>query len=1056
MKEKEAQIKSRKKIDPKFNPFPGLRPFSISESHLFFGREGQSDEIMKNLAEHRFVAVMGASGSGKSSLIYCGLVPILYGGFITEAGSFWRVIHSRPGSAPIDNLADSIADSDISEKSSTEERAVQKNITSTILRSSSLGLIEAIGQLKKEKDENVLIIIDQFEELFRYKNSLEDEAKSVNESNAFVKLLLAAIKQSEVPIYVVLTMRSDFIGDCAQFHELTRAINDSNYLIPRMTRDDFKNAVEGPVAVGGGQISSRLVQQLLNDVGDNQDQLPILQHALMRTWDYWTKNRVDNLEEIDVEHYDAIGKMESALSEHANEAYDELSENGKVICESVFKTLTEKGGDNRGIRHPTQITKIAEIAQVEPEEVFEVVETFRAIGRSFLMPDSTINLNAETVIDISHESLMRIWDRLKVWVDDEANAVNMYLRLAEAAEMYQEGRTGLWRPPDLQLALNWREKQKPTLTWAQRFNPAFERTMVYLDTSEREFKLEEENKVKLQKRQLRRTRIFAIVLGSAAIVSIGVMLYAFALKIEADKATERAVALQNEAELQKARAEEQKAIAEDEKKAADIEREKAKVEERKAALAAKRAEEERMKAEEALTETQRQKLLVERQKKAADDARAEAQANAERAQNQEKFAKEETKRANKLRMVSIAKTMSVKSTKIKRDLNLKALVSYQAYQFNDEFGGRENDPDIYSGLYFTEKATNDEQYNSLRGHQGAVRSLAYNSKGDKLYTAGSDGRVIVWDMSNNKGSHSTLQHNRNSINKAMAISSNDKFLAIGTGNMIQLIELTSTRSPIILSAHRGDVWALVFSSDNKYIISAGMDSSIYKWDIGTQTSSLITRTSSHIKSIALSPDDSYLIGGTEGGKLIKWMLNGEAPEEIIDEDPQNPIYCVAISHDGGLIASGDISGIVNLYDANSNEKTKIQSLTGHDARINDLKFSPNDHRLASASFDGNIQLWDIDNFNEQPIVLEDQSSWVWSMAFSPDSKYLISGCVDRLIRKYPTHAYEMAQAMCSKVSRNISKKEWDAYVGEDIPYRKTCTELPPGEGVIILNEDSNY
>jgi WD40 repeat protein len=164
---------------------------------------------------------------------------------------------------------------------------------------------------------------------------------------------------------------------------------------------------------------------------------------------------------------------------------------------------------------------------------------------------------------------------------------------------------------------------------------------------------------------------------------------------------------------------------------------------------------------------------------------------------------------------------------------------------------------------------------------------------------------------------------------------------------------------------------------------------------------------------------------------------------------------VAISHDGGLIASGDLSGTVNIYDARSGEKSKIQSLSGHDARINDLRFSPNDQRLASASYDGRIQLWDVDNFNDQPIVLEDHSSWVWAMAFSPDSKYLISGCVDRLIRKYPTHAYEMAQEMCSKVSRNISKKEWDAYVGEDIPYRKTCAELPPGEGVIILNENSN-
>jgi WD40 repeat protein len=1052
MKEKEASIASQKKILPKFNPFPGLRPFSISESHLFFGREGQSDEIMKNLAEHRFVAVMGASGSGKSSLIYCGLVPILYGGFITEAGSFWRVIHSRPGSAPIENLADAIAKSDVPETASTEERAVQKNITSTILRSSSLGLIEAIGQLKKEKDENVLVIIDQFEELFRYKNSLEDEAKSINESNAFVKLLLAAIKQSEVPIYVVLTMRSDFIGDCAQFHELTRSINDSNYLIPRMTRDDFKNAVEGPVAVGGGQITSRLVQQLLNDVGDNQDQLPILQHALMRTWDYWVKNRVDEYEEMDIEHYEAIGKLDSALSEHANEAYDELSENGKRICESIFKTLTEKGGDNRGIRHPTQIVKIAEIAQAAPEEVFEVVETFREQGRSFLMPASNVPLKAETVIDISHESLMRIWDRLKVWVDDEANAVNMYLRLAEAAEMYQEGKTGLWRPPDLQLALNWREKQKPTLTWAKRFNPAFERTMVYLDTSEREFKLEEENKIKLQKRQLRRTRIFAVILGSAAIVSIGVMLYAFVLSIKADQERDRAVKLQAEAESQKLRAESEKDRAEQQRELADIERAKATEQERLANEAALKAEEERQRAVAALSETEKQKLLVEKQKRNAEEATVRAEQNAARALEQEKLAMAESEKAYGLRMLSTAKSMAVKSTKIKRDLNLKTLISYQAYQFNEEYGGRENDPDVYSGLYFTEKATNEDEFNSLRGHQGAVRSLAYNSKGDKLYTAGSDGRVIVWDMSNNEGNHTTLQHNRNSINRSMAISSNDKWLAVGTGNLVQLIELTSTRSPVLMKGHNNDVWATTFTSDNKYLISAGADSSIYKWDIGTQTPTLIAKTASHIKSIAVSPDNSYIIGGTESGQLIKFMMNGEAPEEIIDEDPQNPIYAVAISHDGGVIASGDLSGTVHLYDARSSEKSKFQSLSGHDARINDLKFSPNDERLASASYDGRIQLWDTKNFNDQPIVLEDHTSWVWAMAFSPDNKYLISGCVDRLIRKYPTHAYEMAQAMCGKVSRNISKKEWDAYVGEDIPYRKTCAELPPGEGVIILNE----
>ena len=101
----QTNTKSRKL----FNPFPGLRPFTIAESHLFFGREGQSEEVLSNLSKNRFVAVVGSSGSGKSSLMYCGVVPILHGGFITEAGSKWKIIPSRPGNDPIGNLAKGIA-----------------------------------------------------------------------------------------------------------------------------------------------------------------------------------------------------------------------------------------------------------------------------------------------------------------------------------------------------------------------------------------------------------------------------------------------------------------------------------------------------------------------------------------------------------------------------------------------------------------------------------------------------------------------------------------------------------------------------------------------------------------------------------------------------------------------------------------------------------------------------------------------------------------------------------------------------------------------------------
>src|SRR6478609_5106930 len=436
------------------NPFPGLRPFKIEESHLFFGREGQSDEVLLKLSKSRFVGVIGPSGSGKSSFIYCGVLPILYGGFLTDTSPNWEVVVTRPGAGPIDNLAESLLKtSQEYNNADSDDRKIKRTIISTLFRSSSLGLVEAIQQSRRSEDVNYLILVDQFEELFRFKDG--SDPNSVNETLAFINLLMEAINYTDNPIYVAITMRSDFIGDCATFPELTRKINDSHYLIPQMTREQKRRAIEGPVAVGGAHISPRLVQQLLNDLGDNPDQLPILQHALMRTWSYWAKYRDYADEPVDLKHYEAIGTMSEALSMHANEAYDELGEDQKRICEVLFKAITEKRGENFGIRRPTRLNEIASIADVSEDEIVEVIEKFREPGRSLLTPAFGTPISSKSMIDISHESLMRIWVRLKNWVDDEADAVQMYSRLAEAAAMYQVGKAGLWRPPDLQLALNW-------------------------------------------------------------------------------------------------------------------------------------------------------------------------------------------------------------------------------------------------------------------------------------------------------------------------------------------------------------------------------------------------------------------------------------------------------------------------------------------------------------------------------------------------------------------------------------------------------------------------
>jgi LAS superfamily LD-carboxypeptidase LdcB len=286
-------------------------------------------------------------------------------------------------------------------------------------------------------------------------------------------------------------MRTDFLGDCTQFWELPEAINNGQYLIPRMTRDERRYAITGPVAVGQGAISEPLVNQLLNDVGDNPDQLPILQHALMRTWDYWLEHR-RNGEPIDIPDYVATGGMKEALSRHADEAYAELNDARKEVAEKLFKGLTERGADNREIRRPMELQEICELTGANEAEVIAVIEVFRHEGRSFLMPPPTdaltgapVHLNRESLIDISHESLIRNWERLKSWVDEESRSARIYRRLADTAVLHREGGAGLWRGPDLQVASKWREKDRPNHVWARRYHPDFKNAIEFLDKSRR-------------------------------------------------------------------------------------------------------------------------------------------------------------------------------------------------------------------------------------------------------------------------------------------------------------------------------------------------------------------------------------------------------------------------------------------------------------------------------------------------------------------------------------------------------------------------------------------
>jgi tetratricopeptide (TPR) repeat protein len=501
----------------RFNPFPGLRPFEADEDHLFFGREKETDELLRRLRTTRFLSVIGTSGTGKSSLVRSGLIPSLLSGFMVAAGSSWRIAVMRPGEDPIGNLATALDAPEVLAVEG-ELEATNRVLIEATLRRSSLGLVNAFRQADLPAHENLLVVVDQFEELFRFQRNREI-ANSRDESVAFLKLLLDASRQCDLPIYVVSTMRSDFIGDCIRLPGLTEAVNAGQYLVPRMTREELRSAITGPVAVGGGAIAPRLVLRILNDLGDDADELPVLQHALMRTWDHWARH-ADDGRPMDVPDYEAVGTLSDALSRHAEEAYDEAGSAHARLAERIFKALTDRFTDQRGVRRPTSIEELAAICEAPEPDVVHVVEAFRRPGRSFLMPPSPVPLEPHSIVDISHESLMRCWTRLIGWAEEERQAATFYARLSQASRWYEEGTAGPWRDPELALGIRWREDNHPTASWAARYDDGFGRAMGFLAASESERDRLAAEAARQQRRQLTLARTAATVLGVLLVAAL--------------------------------------------------------------------------------------------------------------------------------------------------------------------------------------------------------------------------------------------------------------------------------------------------------------------------------------------------------------------------------------------------------------------------------------------------------------------------------------------------------------------------------------------------------
>ena len=478
-------------------PYPGLRPFESDEADVFFGRDEHTDRLLEILQREHFLAVIGPSGSGKSSLVRAGLLPSLNMGSL-GSGSDWRIVVLRPGDQPIRSLASALLQPDVFGRELAAARpadspaAEDVAVLSAELQRGPLGLLHAtagarsIGQQASDRPVNLLVLVDQFEEIFTY---AEAGGERADESEAFVNLLLAARADVAARVYVVLTMRTDFLGNCVRFADLPDAINRAQYLTPRLTRAQMERAIVGPAEVFGGSVERSLVAELINATGQNSDQLPLLQHALSRMWGIaCTPNHSPGGDpeapRIGWGEATAVGGLAGALDQHAETVLREvrhaIGPDRSHLVEALFCAITEQrtgAGGGQDVRRPQTLARIARACSLgdDWQALVPIVVAYGAPGVSLLQHGRT--LSEGSVVDLSHEALMRQWKRLSRWVAAEFRRSTDYRRWAERAIESAGQRGGLLEGAALARAMEWLTADarsgegvwKPEAAWAARY-----------------------------------------------------------------------------------------------------------------------------------------------------------------------------------------------------------------------------------------------------------------------------------------------------------------------------------------------------------------------------------------------------------------------------------------------------------------------------------------------------------------------------------------------------------------------------------------------------------
>jgi WD40 repeat protein len=458
-------------------PYPGLRPFREEEWPIFFGREKITEQMIERLTDKHIIVIHGSSGCGKSSFVRAGVLPHLARECARE-GLEWKTATMRPGNSPLWNLADALTrvKEDSSAASIAQVRSVRQQ-----LNNGREALVRIAKDIRPTRKHEICILLDQFEELFRFAKEI-----GLEEAELFAEAICGFAERPPSGVHLIITIRSDHLGDCSQFHRLAEVINRSQYLLPRLSDDDLIRAIREPAVLYGGHVSLDLAMKLLRDSDGEIDALPLVQHCLMRMWQHARRQP----ETIGLDRYDGLC---CGLSSHADEIVkgivhgrksSHLRPNPEATIEMLFRALTAIDANGRHIRQPQTFAHLMDITGLDPTSLNELLAPFRAKSAGFLVPQGEVELKQQDIVDISHEALIRHWTRLTGsashpgWIRAESEDGQLYRALLEI----------LPGPLPTNTARKWIDRWrtcKPNAAWASRYGGGFRQVEEMLDKTKR-------------------------------------------------------------------------------------------------------------------------------------------------------------------------------------------------------------------------------------------------------------------------------------------------------------------------------------------------------------------------------------------------------------------------------------------------------------------------------------------------------------------------------------------------------------------------------------------